>query len=64
MTVQIYLYLQNHPTFHSDERLVNLVRRSALLVYLYLVVYDEYSVVIALSFQQYVNRALKYCLAN
>ena len=27
LTVQIFFNLQNHPSFHSQERLVNLVRR-------------------------------------
>ena len=30
--VQIYYNLQNHPTFYSAERLVNLVRRRELFV--------------------------------
>ena len=40
MTVHIFLNLQNHPTFHSEERLINVVRErecfvglSRLLVY-------------------------------
>ena len=35
LTVQIFNHLQNHPTFHSEERLVNLKyeEESALLVY-------------------------------
>ena len=37
MTAQTYFNLQYHPTFHSEERLVNVVRgrECALLVYLY-----------------------------
>ena len=37
MTAQTYFNLQNPPSFHSEERLVNVVRgrECALLVYLY-----------------------------
>ena len=37
MTAQTYFNLQYHPTFHSEKRLVNVVRgrECALLVYLY-----------------------------
>ena len=31
-TVKIFYNLQNHPTFHSEERLVNLAKRSECLV--------------------------------
>ena len=34
LTLQNFYFLQNHPTFHSEERLIN-EEESALLVYLY-----------------------------
>ena len=32
MTVKIFYHLQNHPSFHLEERLVNLVRRREQVV--------------------------------
>ena len=32
MNVQIFLNHQNHPTFHTEERLVNLVKRRECFV--------------------------------
>ena len=41
LTVQIFVHLQNHPTFHSEERLVNFVRGRECFVGLFLLlVYD------------------------
>ena len=39
MTVQMFYNLQNHPIFHSEERLVNLARRRECLVGLSLLLY-------------------------
>ena len=37
LTVQVFFNLENPPTFHSEERLVNLEEQSALMVYLYII---------------------------
>ena len=40
-TVYIFYYIQNHPTFHSEEGLVNLVRERECFVSLSILFYGH-----------------------
>ena len=64
MTVQMFYNLQNHPIFHSEERLVNLARRRECLVGLSILLVYAQDILIVIRRQLLSEPVYNNCLPH